>query len=145
VPHLTLGLSQSGPVLEIVVGASQARADALRQAGQGIPSSVTLWELIDTGGSSSVIDQNILDQLVLQPTGVAPIHTPSTDGVAHNCPQYDVSIRLQHPMLQLQLDPRPVIATNLSVQGIQALIGRDILQNCLLIYDGYEQQFTLAF
>ncbi len=29
--------------------------------------------------------------------------------------------------------------------GIQALIGRDILANCVLVYNGNMNQFTLAF
>ena len=47
----------------------------------------------------------------------------------------------------LQIDPfsGPVIASVLSVQGIEALVGRDILDRCLLIYNGSEGRFTFAF
>jgi hypothetical protein len=38
-----------------------------------------------------------------------------------------------------------VIAAELSTQGIHALIGRDVLQDCILIYNGASGDFTLAF
>ncbi len=39
----------------------------------------------------------------------------------------------------------PVIESQLSMQGIQALIGRDVLRQCLFVYNGEEDQFMLAF
>lgn len=39
----------------------------------------------------------------------------------------------------------PVVEAHLSFQGIQALLGRDILSNCLFLYDGQSGVFTLAF
>jgi len=39
----------------------------------------------------------------------------------------------------------PVVAANLRVQGIQALIGRDVLARCLSVYEGSARVFALAF
>jgi len=39
----------------------------------------------------------------------------------------------------------PVIASELAIQGIDALIGRDILDQCLFAYNGSAKTFTLAF
>jgi hypothetical protein len=52
---------------------------------------------------------------------------------------------LIHPRLQLTLHALPVIASNLTAQGIQALIGRDVLARCLFVYDGAAGLFSLAF
>jgi hypothetical protein len=30
-------------------------------------------------------------------------------------------------------------------EGLQALLGRDVLDHCLLVYDGTRRAFTLAF
>ncbi len=38
-----------------------------------------------------------------------------------------------------------VVETELISQGIDALIGRDILQHCVLIYNGGLGFYTLAF
>ena len=63
----------------------------------------------------------------------------------HSANTYDVSLMLLHPKLTLTLGNVPVGESQLSVQGIQALIGRDVLQNCLFVYDGQSGLFSLAF
>lgn len=73
------------------------------------------------------------------------MHTPSTGYQPHTTHQYDVSLVLLHPKLNLTLQTVPVAATHLAIQGIQGLIGRDVLKNCLFIYDGQVGLFTLAF
>ena len=50
-----------------------------------------------------------------------------------------------HPALSLSISNVAVAEAQLSIQGIQALIGRDVLKNCLLVYDGQNGTFTLAF
>jgi hypothetical protein len=39
----------------------------------------------------------------------------------------------------------PVIEGDLNAQGIQALLGRDLLEQGILIYDGRKRVVTLAF
>jgi hypothetical protein len=62
-----------------------------------------------------------------------------------SCDQFDVALGIDHPKNPMVLLTVPVISTALAAQGIQALIGRDVLQNCLLIYDGAAGNLTLAF
>jgi len=71
--------------------------------------------------------------------------TPSTGSNAHHANLYDVSLVLMHPKLSLTVNNVPVAEAHLAIQGIQALIGRDILRRCLLIYDGQSGIFTLGF
>jgi len=56
-----------------------------------------------------------------------------------------VALGIHHPKDSMMLLTVPVIATELTSQGISALIGRDVLASCLLIYDGISGTFTLAF
>jgi hypothetical protein len=39
----------------------------------------------------------------------------------------------------------PVMEADFSLQGIHALIGRDILAHCYLAYDGRNGRFTLTY
>ena len=71
--------------------------------------------------------------------------TPSTGTQPHYTNVYDVSLILVHPALQLTMGNVAVAESELMVQGIQALIGRDVLKNCLLVYDGALGVFTLGF
>jgi hypothetical protein len=58
---------------------------------------------------------------------------------------FDVSMSLLHPKLTYTFYSVPVIESDLTGQGIGALIGRDLLAKCLLVYDGQAGVFTLAF
>ncbi|MCI0388244.1 MAG: retropepsin-like domain-containing protein [Acidobacteria bacterium] len=144
-PHLTIQLAPGGPLVDILIGVSEARRAALVKANQSVPQHVPIRALIDTGASCTCIDPGALQSLGLAPTGVTPMHTPSTGNQAHNANQYDVSLVLLHPKLRLQIGTVAVVESELAIQGIQALIGRDVLANCLFIYDGETGIFTLGF
>ena len=144
-PHVTFQIAPGGPLLDIAVGVSQPRAEALTANNQPVPQPLPVRGLIDTGASCTCIDPAILQGLGLTPTGTVSIATPSTGNQPHYCDQYDVSITLLHPIFQYTFLIVPVIEANLSAQGIQALIGRDVLKNCLFVYDGTAGIFTLAF
>lgn len=138
----------NGPVLTAFVGVSLARRDALMTAGRTIPTGVTIRALIDTGASSSCIDPGILASLELTPTGSVTVHTPSTGPEPHTAEQYDVSIIVPGTgshHAPLVIPAVPVLSASLALQGIDALIGRDILRDCILIYNGSLGLFTLAF
>lgn len=144
-PHLTGQIILSGPILEVYIGISDARRQALTKAGQPAPMLERMMGLVDTGASGTCVDPVVIKKLGLSPTGTVPIHTPSTAGKAHTCYQYDVSFGLYHAKGSMFHATVPVIETELSTQGFHVLIGRDVLASCLLIYDGAASSFTLAF
>jgi hypothetical protein len=130
------------------VGVSQARAQALTDAGQSVPQPVPIQAMLDTGASNTCVDPGVLDQLGLSPTGVIQMVTPSTGSAPAQAEQYDVSLvifsMLGHPpLLHLTI---PVTKSHLhALQGFHALIGRDVLKGCLLAYDGQSGLFSLAY
>lgn len=95
----------------------------------------------------------MLQPLNLTPTGSTGINTPSTGAAAETRLIYDVSLIILHPQYganppvpALVKNTIPVICTELfAAQGIHALIGRDVLQSCLLVYDGVNGTFSLAY
>jgi predicted aspartyl protease len=145
-PHLTQQIGPGGPILDLFVGVSFPRSEALRKAGRSVPNSVRIKGLIDTGASCTCIDPTILSGLGLVPTGTTQVHTPSTSGaVPHIAKQFDVSLVLPHSVANRTFIAVPVIESQLLHQGIHALIGRDILSFCLMTYDGQAQTFCLGF
>jgi len=131
-------------------GVSIERQEALGKAGQDIPQPVALNALVDTGASCTAVDSNVIQRLGLTPTGVAKIATPSTEGPPLEVAQYDVSIIIPPGRpgdRSFVLAVLPVIEVKLEGQylGYTALIGRDILDQCLFIYDGLGKVSTLAF
>jgi hypothetical protein len=147
VAHFTLQVERGGPILAAVVAVSEARAAALRAAGQAIPNAVPIRALVDTGASCSCIDPSVLAALALTATGSVSLRTPSTGSQPHDFDQYDVGLAIPGPpdAQPLYRGTVPVVAANLTVQGIQALIGRDVLSSCVLVYNGSTNLFTLAF
>lgn len=144
-PCLTFNLSANGSLLDLAVSISKPRQVALQKAGKTIPSPAKMRGLIDTGASCTCIDPEIIKSLNLAPTGVTSIATPSTGKNAHICNQFDVSIKLVHPSHVYTISVLPIIETHLSHLGFDALIGRDVLSRCLLVYNGPNNTYTLAF
>jgi hypothetical protein len=144
-PHINRPLDAEGCVLDFHVGVSSQREAALRAANQPVRPPVPIRALIDTGASATVIDESVLRQLGLAPTGTVQILTPSTRGVPITCMAYDIKAGIYHPAHSLVLGTFPVIAGDFTGQTISALIGRDVLRNCLFIYDGVALHFTIAF
>lgn len=129
------------------LGVSTARRVVLEKQGSKIPQPVTVQGIIDTGATNTCIDPSVVKSLGLAPIGKADITTPSTGKNPAIFDQYDVSITIfstteESPYWIANL---PVIESELDHQGFQILIGRDVLSQCLLTYDGKLGQYTLAF
>lgn len=145
-PHLKLPNTPLGPVIPVGVWLSEAArlgADSNTTAGMQIARA-----LIDTGASASVIDPSIVEPLGIKPVSFSNVHTPSTDGKPVTKPVYDVSIYLIHGDKSANAvweRSFPVMCANLRAQGIDMLLGRDVLAECLLVYDGRFKSCTIAF
>lgn len=147
-PTIVVPLSAQGPLISVLVGISVPREEAMRAAGQNIAAPIIGTFLIDTGASCTCCDIEFLKPLGLVPTGRMGIMTPSTAaGARHVCDQYDVSLFLtsgNHPGGHL-IQAIPVITTHLKTQGIEGLIGRDVLNGCTLIYHGESAFCSLSY
>lgn len=146
-PHFTLQTSPGGPIVNAVVAVSQPRAQVLRAAGQPVPTPVTIRALIDTGASGTCIDPSVLTALQLPQRGSVLVNTPTTGAAPVSAAQYDVALIIpgapgDQPLVFQTI---PVIASELlAAQAIHALIGRDILSRCVLMYNG-AAFFTIAY
>ena len=111
--------------------------------------------MLDTGASQTCVDPIIIKNLGLTPTGVSLMQTPSTNGIPAYCNTYDIQLTIPPSILPSEvLNPAlnmpyirilNVIEASLSQQGISGLIGRDVLKECLLIYNGRVEGFTLSW
>jgi len=102
--------------------------------------------LIDTGASSTCIDPACIAPLNIQPTGTIQAHTPSTAGMPVTLSQYalTLAIPLQGSHYHFIYDV-PVAECHLQAQGIDGLLGRDVLAQAILIYNGTTGLYTLSF
>jgi hypothetical protein len=147
-PHFTLSLDAAGPVVNAGVSVSEGRRLALEAAESPVPQMQVIRALIDTGASFTSIDPAVLAALNLTPTGTIEIVTPSTGQGTHTADTYDVDFKIGAGPndIPLSISNLRIASCDLFLrQGIHALIGRDILQRCILMYNGSASIFSLAF
>lgn len=148
-PHFTLQVLQNGPIVTALIGVSQSRQVALTAAGQTIPPVVPIQALIDTGASCTCIDPSTIASLQLTPTGTVAMVTPSSGAQPHTTYQYDIGIVIPGPSASHAPFVLPTLAVAecalFASQGFHALIGRDVLEHCVLTYNGSTRLFILAY
>jgi hypothetical protein len=130
------------------IGVSQARRLALQTANQPIPNVVVVQAELDTGASSTCVDPSVLTKLNLVATGTTQVNTPTTGSRPVSADTFDISLSIaaMAGLPSFVLNTIPIIQSELSAaQGIEALIGRDVLKFCLLTYDGRNELFSLAY
>lgn len=147
-PHFTLNIDAAGPVVNAGVSVSEGRKAALLAQNLPVPNIRIIRALVDTGASFTSIEPEVLKALGLTPTGTIDIVTPSTGKDVHTTDTYDVDF-----VIGAGADDIPLSIQNLRIatselylkQGIHALIGRDVLKRCILIYNGSVNTFALCF
>ena len=136
-----------GPLIHVYIGVSEPRQGALIKAELPVPSPVVVKALVDTGASHTVVDPTVLKSLGLSPRRIAQTITPTTGAVPHQCHTYDVSLHI--PLATATaLFSKPaweVTCLDLKHQGFEVLLGRDILAEGMLVYDGKAATFAMAF
>lgn len=90
----------------------------------------------------------VFRELDISPVATTSVYTPSTPpGSPYHCDLYDVSLSLvadgrSHPFPDLRVMEADCW---LPGEGIEALIGMDILNSCYFQFMGPDRRFTLAF
>jgi predicted aspartyl protease len=133
-----IALHSRGPIVQVTVTIEQNAGKGLLSQGKSLPAPKAGLALIDTGATGTCIDEQAAHELGLPIRDVARM-TSATHANQH-CNVYPVQIGL--PTLTLNC-PRTMGAA-LAAQGLLVLIGRDILSNCNLFYNGPVGQFTLS-
>jgi hypothetical protein len=147
VPYVTRDLTRHGAVLDILVGVHMARRDRLRNAGFPVPSRIRVPAQIDTGTEFSTIDIRILANLQINPIDEIEVRTPSPADGPQRFDLYPVSLSLDHAEgIELIVPTVQVLGCWFTEdEGIQAMLGRDVLQHCLFFLDGKAGVFSLAY
>jgi hypothetical protein len=145
-PVLTIPLEAGGAIVAVGIGVSLPRSVALKKAGLAVPRVVIVRALIDTGASCTCVDPEVVQKLALTPSGTARMLSASTGATPHVCNQFDIAIAIaMDTQVHVPSFVIPVIESNLKAHGFQVLLGRDVLDQGVMIYDGPRRSITLTF
>jgi len=138
------GLLRAGPVLPLEIAIPSALSRFLSTQNQQIPAPRSGFALIDTGATRSCVDSQVISSLGVNCIGVTTLGTAKGRSQHHLYPA-----KFRFPVIRFEVEFGSVVGVDLSGQGagnmqIIALIGRDVLSRCILIYHGTKGSFSLA-
>lgn len=135
-----LGLLQIGPRLRVTLSPLEAQLKASADKGETLPAPVVGWALIDTGAHSTCVDRKTALQAGLAVVDSAPMTsaTHAHEIVPIFAGQLDITGIPQN------VEIKRAYGANLVAQGLVALIGRDLLAKCILVYNGPDGSFSLS-
>jgi len=143
-PHSTFPLSPDGLIVQAMFGWNGPDMAALVQAQRPVARPVHVRSQVDSGSDATAIAPQIVQQLGL--VSIVPGLTQTAGGMVP-VNLYRVSISISGlggtgPVVVLP----DVLASELTVSlpNIEALIGMNVLRECLLILDGPGNQFILG-
>ncbi len=135
-----LALIHNGPVVEVTISADARVAASIVAAGYSLPPPIAGLAMIDTGASATCIDEEAAQLLKLPVIDVASVTSASGSATHHNV--YAIEIAVVGSSIRVGLSK--AVGGPLKAQGLLALIGRDVLQNGVLVYNGMTGSFSLS-
>jgi hypothetical protein len=144
VPHFTVMIGSDGPTIDLAVAVGRARQRWLATRGIPVPSPTTVRALIDTGSDLSVVNPQALQQLGVQATGSVRIRRPGTEGVFRLAAMFDIQLSIGGVSPGTSWISTRVVGVAPSTPTVLALIGRDVLEQCTLFYNGLRGELTLS-
>jgi predicted aspartyl protease len=131
-----------GPCIDVQVMNSRDVIDAGRAVGLEYPGPVTMRALLDTGASITVISKQFAEYCKLRQTSAGSEITAI--GAVHRCGEHAGGISFPNTNLR-PLDPiRIVSAVFAKERYYSCLIGRDILRNWNVTFDGRAKRVRIV-
>jgi predicted aspartyl protease len=126
-------LRTTGPTIPVEITVPAVLAQVLVKSGKTV-APVAGFALIDTGASSTVVDETVIQSLGVNPVSKRQVGTPGGTTLMNVYPAQIAFPATGLPAISFN----SVIASPhlLKVQKLLALIGRDILQHGSLYYNG---------
>jgi predicted aspartyl protease len=131
-----------GPCINVIVTNSQDVIRSGRSIGLEYPESRPMRALLDTGASVTVISKKFADHSRLFQTNEGSEITAM--GATHRCGEHAGAISFPGTSLR-SLDPIRILSADFPKERHYAiLIGRDILRNWLIVFDGRSKCVTIT-
>jgi predicted aspartyl protease len=133
--------SDPGPCIDVLVMNSRDVIEAGLAIGLEYPGPHPMRALLDTGASITVISKKFADYCKLRQTSAGS--EIAAIGSIHHCGEHAGSISFPNTNLRPQ-DPVQIVSAVFAKERYYAcLIGRDILRNWIITFDGRAKRVTI--
>lgn len=137
-----------GPIITTELTITPAHRDALVQAGQPIPPTISCRFLIDTGADGTIVKHEFAEQAGLKLINAsAPLHgvgVDTTGRVYIGRIVFGLRSKISDAVHQIFIDTQ-IASANLKIDRIDGLIGRDVLRHFVLSCDGRTGQVRMKY
>lgn len=140
-----LHLQHIGPVIEVEITVPDSLVQLFQTLSMPIPQPVNGLGILDTGAFTTSVNKSILQGFGVQPVGTAPVSTPGTSLI--NMDVYPAKIEFPGTTIVRNFDKALAMedmSGSFNGKNIIALIGREVLADCVLIYNGKTGIYTLS-
>ena len=135
-----MALQQIGPSVQVILSPLEAHLKAITDKGGSPPPPVSGRALIDTGATMTCVDSAAAQQ-----AGLAFVDSGTMTSATHANETVPVFAgRLIIEATSITVNANRAFGANLAPQGLIALIGRDLLAQCVLVYNGLDGSFSLS-
>ena len=98
------------------------------------------WALIDTGADGTCIDGESATKMGLPVIDVVNMSSASHE----DTPQNVYPIKIEFAGVPITVEAERAIGAKLTKFGLLLIIGRDVLQHCMFVYNGIAGTITLS-
>jgi hypothetical protein len=133
-------LERGGLLLTAELHVTDSLAQVLLAQNAPVPTAISGLALVDTGASICAVDESAAIRLGLQPVGQSRV-----SGVGGTQMRNVYVGKIMFPGTPIPPQQWTLSGAELKDQNLLLLIGRDILRHCVLIYNGPQGCYTLAF
>lgn len=147
-PIITGPIARQGAVIDVLVGVPDELRRSLQSAGSPVPAAIPVRAVIDTGAGVTGFSPRVFRSLGLAAVGNIAISTPSTPVASpYSAPGHEVSLGFVASGAVHDFGEAFVIEADCfhPAEGIDGLIGRDVLDHCSFEYWGPSRAFQFAF
>ena len=126
--------------MQVTLSPLEAQIKSLHAKGETPPKPVVGFALIDTGAGSTCIDREAATQ-----AGLACVDSGPLISATHESEIVPIFAgRLTVGDLSRNIDAHRAYGGKLEGQELIAVVGRDVLQRCVFVYNGLDGSFSLA-
>jgi hypothetical protein len=133
-------------VVELYLSRGTTYAELMSEDRESPPAALLVRALVDTGASRTQVDLSRLEQIGVIEVGEVEVFTASSGESPELQQEYFIDVSQAGDLPgTLVKDLRVVGSAKLGGLRVDMLLGRDVLDHCLLVFDGRNRRFSLSY